>query len=219
MWVPCHLVLFGGGTSIARPLRMVRHDDPGMVSEILPTAALTPGPDDAIEAAPTTKRLSALDLARALAAMELNEDEHRPSTDDEPTVDAPAPPIPPGVRSPLGDDDSEDDGESQPSILDADDDVQTWRTDETLTLEGLGLDLEDAFPSLVGSRGDARSNGEGHWFEDPDAGRAQRAVIGSWTLAAAALAFCTYLVATAGPNPYEVPASATRSPLVAEPSP
>jgi hypothetical protein len=47
------------------------------------------------------KRLRAVDLARALAEMNRHEEVHS-IADDEPTIEAPAPPIPRGVPSPLG---------------------------------------------------------------------------------------------------------------------
>lgn len=60
-----------------------------------------PFPDDLFDPPPSTKRLSARDLARVVAQM----NDADGAMDDVPTVEAPAPAIPAGIPSPLGDED------------------------------------------------------------------------------------------------------------------
>jgi hypothetical protein len=122
---------------------MVRKSAPSALFDIAPMPTMTLiVPEETIDAAPPTKRLKAVDLARCLAAMNVDE-EARPSTDDAPTVEALAPPIPTGVPSPLGDDDA------------------------------------------VAHRIDG--------IDDPDALRARRSVLASWTISAAIMALFTLL--------------------------
>jgi hypothetical protein len=125
---------------------MVRKSAPGALFDIAPMPTMTQiVPEDTIDAAPPTKRLKAVDLARCLAAMNVDE-ETRPSTDDAPTVEALAPPVPAGVPSPLGEDAA-------------------------------------VAPRLAG-------------IDDPDARRAQRSVLASWTISAAIMALFTLLAMT-----------------------
>jgi hypothetical protein len=73
-----------------------------------PAFALSdPALDETIEALAETKRFGAFDLAYALSAMNAaevtGEDPARPATDDDPTLELPAPTVPRGTPSPLGD--------------------------------------------------------------------------------------------------------------------
>jgi hypothetical protein len=189
------------------------------------------------DAPPPTKRFGARDLATALAAMDLADPrdddptltvagaEHRrfvanafrthcaatrPLTDDDPTLEAPAPVLPPGIPSPLGD---EEDGdgrrESDPHAhltgpLVAAIEIPRWMPEETLTLHDLGVDLDDDLPFLPDGPGFAPAPVS---TERPIAGRLQKQkaaerntrlfVIGLWTVAIGMTSILAYLMATA----------------------
>lgn len=189
MCVFCNVATFRAGTSIAGPPPMVMINAPRPCFDVATTEAtpLTVS-DELLEAAPPTKRLNAGDLARVVSEMNrptAEELETRPNTDDTPTVEAPAPAIPAGVPSPLGDDDA-----------------GTEAHDETLALGDLGLDLDDAFPFLPEVAEAIRSSDEADDSERRDALRAQRSVLASWAVSAAITAVVT-LLATATPATHD----------------
>lgn len=115
--------------------------------------------NEMVEPPPSTKRFAAGDLACALAAMKI---------DDEPTINLPVPPIPPGTPSPLGDD----------------------VVDETLTLGDLGIDHDDDFPVLPHPPASGKRRKPIAMEVDP-----KRLVIAIWTVAITMAATLTYVVA------------------------
>ncbi len=155
---------------------MVRFNSARSHSDVAATERTPlPVPDDAFEAPPSTKRFSAADLAAVVATM----NEPHPATDEIPTVEAPAPVIPEGIPSPLGD-------------------------DEPLAPAGdLALDVEQAFAAIVKPVED-----EMRESETPDAVRARRSVVASWVLSAAVIAVVTLLATWTPGNAAEVHAVA-----------
>jgi hypothetical protein len=189
------------------------------------------------DAPPPTKRFGARDLAAALAAMDLvdgreegptllaSHAEHRsfvvdafrshcaarPLTDDEPTLEAPAPRLPAGIPSPLGDDPEEAPQETGLQAhpvgqLVAAVEIPKWAPEETLTLHDLGIDLDDELPFLtdVPSLGSPPASTE-RPIAHPTRGGGTRAterntrlfVIALWTVAIGMSSVLAYLMATA----------------------
>jgi hypothetical protein len=129
---------FCDGTALARGPAMSSDHHAGVIAASVGNRASksTKSTDEA----PATTRLNAFELAFAIAAMELATDEYeRPASDDEPTIEVPAPGIPPGVPSPLGDD-------APPSFIA---DLASTTPFETLAMceLDLELDLDEEFPS------------------------------------------------------------------------
>jgi hypothetical protein len=109
------------------------HDDL-VLSDLHPNSSSTAA--DGADEPPPTMRLGAFELAFAVASMEFATDEdERPASHDEPTIEVLAPRIPPGVPSPLGDDEDERTSVTATTFFDLD--------------LGLDLDLEADFPCCV----------------------------------------------------------------------
>lgn len=175
------------------------------------------------EDAPSTRPIPAFDLAATVAMMDAVEDppttvvspaenrrlligafsgeaSHR-NTDDEITLDAPSPPIPPGIPSPLGDVEIE----APPRVpeLAQTRKVPKWEEEDALTADSLDLALELAVSGIrpaVSSRAPARFVSA----PPPIAGRRAaestasplRAVVGLWAIALSLLATLVYLMLT-----------------------
>lgn len=122
------------------------HDADDSVAPVTDTAS---APGDPSDEPPATMRLGAFELAFAIATMEFANDEgDRPIADDDPTIELPAPRIPAGVPSPLGDEEHTDEidaVEAVDSSSSREDDFASAITFETLALCDLDLDLEGEF--------------------------------------------------------------------------
>jgi len=78
----------------------------------------------------------------------------RPNTDDEPTIDAPSPPIPPGIPSPLGDDDEQPEYQSAiAKICSRPTEAPKWSPAQ------LDLDLELDWASIMVPTPESESSG------------------------------------------------------------
>jgi hypothetical protein len=145
----------------------------------------------------------------------------RPSTDDEPTLDVPSPPIPEGIPSPLGDDDD------APPI--AAGEIPKWLPNETLSLDDLGLAFDDELPLLTGGASigpesepavigeplspetgkGVRSNRQALRVERAS-GRPTRSILMVfWTITVAIAAVFTYVLVTAASSSADDPPETT----------
>lgn len=198
---------------------MVRTSSAHVLFDVAATETTPPPPmtDDAFEAAPPTQRLTAFELAYVVAGMNdapddeppaasRDEDAH-PSTEDRPTLESIAPPIPASVPSPLGDDDA------GLAAEDADEPEVESRNDG-VALRDLALDLDEAFAFLVKPADPGVSVAEPHDAASADAERVQRSVVASWVVSAVVVVLVAMLAGrTQGREPRA--AEVTAAPVAA----